>query len=80
MGIPSHLSCLLTYLFADQEAKVRTGHVIMDWFKSGKAVHQGYILSPRLLNFYAEYVICNAEPDESQARIKITGRNIWVFF
>ena len=79
MGIPSHLSCLLTYLFADQEAKVRTGHVTMDWFKSGKAVHQGYILSPRLLNFYAEYIICNAEPDESQATVQITGRNIWGF-
>jgi len=46
----------------------------MNWFKIGKGVRQGYILSP-LFNFYAEYLL-NAELDESQAGIKITQRNI----
>ena len=44
-GIPDHLTCLLKYLFASQEATVRTRHVTMDWFKLGR-VCQGYILSP----------------------------------
>ena len=48
----------------------------MAWFKIGKGVHQGYILSPCLLNFYAEYIMRNAGLDEAQARIKIAGRNI----
>ena len=34
------------------------------------------ILSPFLLNFYAEYIMWNARPNEAQARIKIAGRNI----
>ena len=49
---------------------------MMDWFTTGKGVHQGYILSPRLFNFYAEYIMWNARLDESQAGIKIAGRNI----
>ena len=48
----------------------------MDWFKFGKGVHQGYILSPCLLNFYAEYIMRNAGLDDTQARIKIDGINI----
>ena len=48
----------------------------MDWFKIGKGVHQGCILSPCLFNFYAEYIIQNAGLDEAQAGIKIAGRNI----
>ena len=56
--------------------QVRTGHGTTDWFQTGKRVHQGCILSPCLFNFYAEYIIQNARLDESQARIKITGRNI----
>ena len=44
--------------------------------KLGKRVHQGCILSPCLLNFYAEYIKRNARLDESQAGIKIAGRNI----
>ena len=47
----------------------------MDWFKIGKGVGQGYILSPYLFNFYAEYIMWNAGLDEAQAGIKI-GRNI----
>ena len=48
----------------------------MDWFKIGKGIHQGCILSPCLLNLYAEYIIQNAELDEAKAGIKIAGRNI----
>ena len=48
----------------------------MDWFKIGKGVRQGCILSPCLFNFYAEYIMRNAGLDEAQAGIKIAGRNI----
>ena len=59
-----------------QEATVRTEHGTTDWFQIGKGVCQGYILSPCLLNLYAEYIIRNAWLDEAQAGIKIAGRNI----
>ena len=42
----------------------------------GKGVHQGYILSPCLFNFYTECIMENAKLDEAQAGIKISGRNI----
>ena len=48
----------------------------MDWFKFGKGVCQGCILSPCFLNLYVEYTMRNAGLDESSARIKIAGRNI----
>ena len=48
----------------------------MDWFKIGKGVRQVCILSPCLFNVYAEYVIQNARLEDSQAGIKIVGRNI----
>ena len=57
MGIPDHLTCLLRNLCAGQEATVRTGHGMTDWFQIGKGVHQGYILSPCLFNLYAEYIM-----------------------
>ena len=76
MGIPNHLTCLLRNLYAGQEATVRTGHGTTDWFQIGKAVCQGYILSPCLFNFYAEYIMRNAGLDEAQAGIKIARRNI----
>ena len=57
MGIPDHLTCLLRNLYADQEAKVRTGHGTTDWFQIGKVVHQCYTLSPYLLNLHAEYIM-----------------------
>ena len=47
----------------------------MDWFKIWKGVRQGYILSPCLFNLYAEYIMQNAGLDESQAGIRISGRN-----
>ena len=76
VGIPDHLTCLLRNLCAGQEATIRTGHGKMDWFKIGKEVHQGCILSPYLFNLNAEYIIKNTELDEAQAGIKIAGRNI----
>ena len=76
MGIPDHLTCLLRNLYAGQEATVRTGHGTTDWFQIGKGVHQGCILSPSLFNLYAEYIIRNAGLEETQAGIKIAGRNI----
>ena len=48
----------------------------MDWFKIGREVWQGCILSPCLLNLDAEYITRNARLDESQAEIKISGKNI----
>ena len=76
MGIPDHLICLLRNLYAGQEATVRTGHGTTDWFQIGKGVCQGCILSPCLFNFYAEYIMRNAGLEETQAGIKIAGRNI----
>ena len=76
MGIPDHLTCLLRNLHAVQEATVRTGHGTTDWFPIGKGVRQGCILSPCLFNFYAEYILRNAGLEETQAGIKIAGRNI----
>ena len=48
----------------------------MEWFKIGKGVHQGCILSPCVFNLYAEYMMQNVGLDEAQARIKIAERNI----
>ena len=76
MGIPDHLTCFLRNLYAGQEAVVRTGHGTTDWFQIGKGVCQGCILSPCLFNFYAEYIMRNAGLEETQAGIKIAGRNI----
>ena len=76
MGIPDHLTCLLTNLYAGQEATVRTGHGTPDWFQIGKGVRQGCILSPCLFNFYAEYIMRNTGLEETQAGIKIAGRNL----
>ena len=69
-------ACLLRTLYAGQEATVRTGHGTTDWFQIGKGVHQGCILSPCLFNLSAEYIMRNAGLEESQAGIKIAGRNI----
>ena len=76
MGIPGHLTCVLRNLYAGQEATVRTGHGTTDWFQIGKGVPQGCILSPCLFNFNAEYIMRNAGLEETQAGIKIAGRNI----
>ena len=60
MGIPDHITCLLRYLHAGQEATVRTGQGTTDWFKMGKGVSQGRIVSLCLFNLYAEYLMQNA--------------------
>ena len=75
MGIPDHLTCLLRYLYAGQEATVRTGHGKTDWFQTGKGVHQVCILSSSLFNLYTEYIMRKAGLDEAEAGIKISGRN-----
>ena len=59
-----------------QETTIRTGHVTTDWFKTGKGICQGCILSPCSFNFYAEYIKRNAGLEEAQAELKIAGRNI----
>ena len=55
---------------------VRTGHGTTDWLQIGKGVRQGYIVSPCLFNFYAEYIMRNTGLEEAQALIKIAERNI----
>ena len=63
-------------LFAGQEATVRTGHGTKDWFQIGKGVRQGCVLSLCLFNLNAEYIMRNSGLEETQAGIKIAGRNI----
>ena len=76
LGIPDHLTCLLRNLYAGQETTVRTGHGTTDCFQIGKEVSKGCILSPCLFNLYAESIMRNAGLEETQAGIKIAGRNI----
>ena len=71
-----HFTYLLRKLYAVQEATVRTRQGKTDWFKIGKGVHQGCILSPWLFNLYAEYTRRNAGLDEIQTVIKTGVRNI----
>ena len=75
MRITDHLTCLLRNLYAGQEAVCLTLHETADWFKTWKRICEGCILSSCLFNFYAEYIIWNARLDDSQAGIKIAGRN-----
>ena len=70
--MPDHLTCLLRNLYAGQEATVRTGHGT-DWFQIGQGVRQGCILLPCLFNFYAEYIMRNAELDEAQLESRLPG-------
>ena len=75
MGIPDHLT--KKNLYAGQEATVRTGCGTTAWFQIGKGVREGCsILSPCLFNLSAEYIMRNAGLKETQAGIKIAGRNI----
>ena len=75
MRIPDHLTCLLRNLYAGQESTVRTKQGTTDWFQIGKGVCQGCILSTCSFNLYAEYIMLNAEMDETQAGIKVAQRN-----
>ena len=76
MGIPDHLTCILRNLYTSHEATVRTGHGKTDLFQIGKGVRQGCMLSPCLFKLYAEYIMRNTGLEETQAGIKISGRNI----
>ena len=67
---------LLRNLYVGQEATVRTEHGTTDWFQIGKGVRQGCVLLPCLFNLYAEYIMRNAGLEETQAGIKIAGRDI----
>ena len=74
MGIQNHLTCILRYLYAGQEATVELDmEQQTDWFQIGKGVRQGCILSPCLFNFYAEYIMRNTGLEEAQAGIKVAG-------
>ena len=70
------LTYFLRNRYPGQEATVRTGYGTTDWFKIGKGVRQGGILSPCLFNLYTEYLMQNDGLEEAQAGIKIAGRNI----
>ena len=72
-GIQDHLTCLLRNLYAGQEATVRAGHGTTDWFQIGKEVRQGCILSPCLVNLYAEYIMRNAGLEETQLESRLPG-------
>ena len=77
MGVPDHLTCLLRNLYVGQEATVRIRHGTTDQCQIEKGVvHQGCMLSPCLLNLYAQYITWNAWLEESQVGIKIAERNI----
>ena len=76
LGIPDYLSCLLRNLYACQKATVKTGHGMTDWFKIGKTVQHGCVLSSCLFSFCAEYIMWNARLGKSRARIKVARRNI----
>ena len=76
MGLTDHLTCLLRNLYAGQEGTLRTRCEKTNWLKIGKEVCQGCILSPCLLNFCGLYITQNARLDDSQAGIKVAGRNI----
>ena len=76
MVIPDHFAYLLRNLYAGQDATARIRHQTMDWFKIGKGVYQGCIVSPCLFNLYAEYIMRTVRLDESQGGIKTVGKNI----
>ena len=62
MGIPDHLTCILRYWHAEQEATIITKHGMMDWFQIGKGVCQGCILSPCLFNLYLKLLLLLFSP------------------
>ena len=76
MGIQNHLTYPFRNLYAGQEATVRTGHGMTDWFQIGKRAHQGCILSTCLFNLDANYIRRNAGLREAEAGIKFARRNI----
>ena len=73
IGIPDHLTCFLRYVYAGQEATVRTRNRTMDWFQIGKGICQGCILSPCLFDLYAEHIRGNAGLEEAQTETRLPG-------
>ena len=71
-----YVKTLAINLYAHQEATVRTRQGTRDWFKTGKRVYQGCILSSCLFNLYAAYIMRHAGLEEAHAGIKIAKRNI----
>ena len=76
MGIQDYIICLLRHPYTGQEATVGNLYGTTAWFKTEKAVRQGYLLSSCFFSLYAEHIMRNARLDELQARIKIGERNI----
>ena len=72
MGILDHLTCLLRNLYAGKEATVKTGPRT-DLFQLGKGVRQGCILSPCLVNLYAEYIMRNAGWMKHHLELRLPG-------
>ena len=75
IGILDHLTCLLRTLYAGQEATARFGHGTTNWFQIGKGVDKGCILSPYLLNLYAEYIMGNAGQSTKESKMQYLGAN-----
>ena len=73
IGIPDHLTCLLRNLYAGPEATLRTRNGTTDWFQIGKGVHQGWILSPCLLNLHAEYMMKNTRLEKHKLQSRLLG-------
>ena len=71
VGIPDHLTCLLRNLYACQEATVRTRHGTIDWFRIGKGVHQGCVLSP--CSFNMQVRLCS----KSFPKLKLGFSSMW---
>ena len=75
MGLPDHITCLVRYLYADQEAQLEPD--MEQWTDPNwKRVHQGCILSPCLFTLNEEYIVKNTRLDEAKAEIKTVRRNI----
>ena len=63
-------------MYAGEEAMIRTGHGTTDWFKIQKEYNRAVYCHPPYLTYMQSYIMWNASLDESQAGIKIAGRNI----
>ena len=60
MGFPGHIVNLISQLYEDQESAVRTSNGDTEWFKIGRGLRQGCILSPSLFNIYSEDIMRDA--------------------
>ena len=76
MGVPQHLIVLMCNLHCKQEATIRTEYGETEWFPIGNGIRQECILSPYLLNLYAEHTVWKAGLDSGEKGVKVGGRNI----